>query len=251
MTAPPCYGDGAASVAGSDGRAPSLLHDPSAKRPLCKRDRTSKSRTPSQRSGPYLHFVYPNDTRSPCCSCRNMARQCCKGAKLGDIAKTLQDVAKQRRWDESVRQFQDAFESTPPGGRIRNAAQRFLARLAEGRASTEGDSQAGLGKPPQRKTTNKQRSQLPAPPQESNVGNSAAIHPRPGPTPEAPLNAHKVNMFSSPRPSRSTAAACKSHHEGSPSPPSSPFRPPPRRGGRCSWASFGRSPCTRRASAGL
>jgi hypothetical protein len=64
--------------------------------------------------------------RSTCQSCRNLVRSTMKGTTLEDIAKTLdRDEEKQKQWVSAVTSWEDAFENTPVGGRIRNAASKF------------------------------------------------------------------------------------------------------------------------------
>lgn len=109
-----------------DGREHALLHDPLAKCPLCKRNRTAKNRCPSHRSGPYLQFVYPCDARSVCLSC-SVSRTCCKGTRIDDIERNFkEDQAKQAQWNKSVLAWEDAYAASKPGGRIRNAANRLF-----------------------------------------------------------------------------------------------------------------------------
>lgn len=73
-----------------------------------------------------MAFVHPNESRSACLTCRNFVRASYKGSKIEDIEKTLDsDTKKWGEWLQAVTAFEQAYEQTPPGGRVRNAAARF------------------------------------------------------------------------------------------------------------------------------
>ena len=95
--------------------------------PLCKRGRLHPNRNQKKRPGTsFLAFVYPDRDDSACQSCRCLARSNCKGEKLQDIVKTLNESDEnQEAWVIAVEAWEDAYEDTGKDGRVRNAQAKF------------------------------------------------------------------------------------------------------------------------------
>ncbi len=63
-----------------------------------------------------LDFVRPLKPDSPCLSCHNLARGCCKGHPLSDIITTLNGSdEKQAQWNRELETYEEALDESPSG----------------------------------------------------------------------------------------------------------------------------------------
>ena len=77
---------------------------------MCKRGRETLNRTPSHRTGRFLHF--PKD-ECVCSSCLAVWKKQCKGEKRAEYTKMLDDKPDaQKTWTSTVEKWEDAFDAS-------------------------------------------------------------------------------------------------------------------------------------------